>query len=90
MGHIRDRWKDPARKGKGKRWQVRYRVDGRERDGGSFEVKAIAQRKLTELESSVHRGAWSTRPSRPPSPSSSERTPRRGCIGPGPQHGSTA
>ena len=58
MGHIRDRWKDPARKGKGRRWQVRYQVDGRERDGGSYDVKAVAQRRLVELEASVHRGQW--------------------------------
>jgi len=58
VGHIRDRWKDPARAGKGKRWQVKYQVDGRERDGGSFAVKAVAQRKLVELEGSVNRGQW--------------------------------
>jgi hypothetical protein len=58
VGHIRDRWKDPARKGTGKRWQVRYRVDGRDRDGGSYDVKAVAQRRLTELEAAVHRGQW--------------------------------
>lgn len=58
MGYIRDRWKDPARRGKGKRWQVKYQVDGREKDGGSFEVKAVALRKLVELESSVQRGQW--------------------------------
>jgi integrase len=58
VGHIRDRWKDPARKGKGKRWQVKYTVDGREKDGGSYEVKAVAQRRLVELEAAVHRGQW--------------------------------
>jgi integrase len=58
MGHIRDRWRDPARKGKGKRWQVKYRVDGRELDGGSFDTRAIAQRKLVELEAAVQRGQW--------------------------------
>lgn len=58
MGHVKDRWKDPARAGKGLRWQVWYRVDGRDKCGGSFRTKAIADRKLTELESSVHRGAW--------------------------------
>lgn len=58
MGYIRDRWKDPARRGKGQRWQVKYRVDGREKDGGSFDVKAVAKRRLTELEASVQRGAW--------------------------------
>lgn len=58
MGHIRDRWKDPARKGKGKRWQVKYQVDGREQDGGSFDNKEVAKRKLVELESAVQRGQW--------------------------------
>ncbi|AEA23128.1 integrase family protein [Pseudonocardia dioxanivorans CB1190] len=58
MGYVRDRWRDPARKGKGKRWQVKYRVDGREKDGGSFDTKAMAQRKLVELEASVQRGQW--------------------------------
>jgi integrase len=58
VGHIRDRWKDPARKGKGKRWQVKYAVDGREKDGGSYDVKAVAQRRLVELEAAVHRGQW--------------------------------
>lgn len=58
MGYIRDRWKDPARAGKGKRWQVKYRVDGRELDGGTYEVKAVAKRRLTELEASVNRGQW--------------------------------
>lgn len=58
MGHIRDRWKDPSRRGKGQRWQVKYQVDGRERDGGTFDVKAVARRRLTELESAVQRGQW--------------------------------
>ena len=58
MGYIRDRWRDPARRGTGKRWQVKYRVDGRELDGGSFDVKTIAQRKLVELEAAVQRGQW--------------------------------
>ena len=58
MGHIRDRWKDPARKGKGKRWQVKYQVDGREKDGGSYDTQAIARRKLVELEAAVQRGQW--------------------------------
>lgn len=58
MGYIRDRWKDPARRGKGLRWQVKVQVDGREKDGGSFDNKAVAKRRLTELEASVHRGQW--------------------------------
>ena len=58
MGHVRDRWKDPARKGKGKRWQVKYQVEGCEKDGGSYDTKAIAQRRLVELESAVQRGQW--------------------------------
>lgn len=58
MGYVRDRWRDPARKGKGRRWQVKYRVDGVERDGGSYDVKAIAQRRLVELDAAVQRGQW--------------------------------
>lgn len=58
MGHIRDRWKEPGRAGKGKRWQVKYQVDGRERSGGTFKTKPLAERKRVELESAVHRGAW--------------------------------
>ncbi len=66
MGHIKDRWyagkgetrKPTSRHGKGQRWQVWYQVDGREKCGGSFETKEVAKRKLVELESSVHRGAW--------------------------------
>lgn len=58
MGHIRDRWRDPARRGKGQRWQVKYRVDGREKDGGTFDNKAVAKRRLTELQASIQRGAW--------------------------------
>lgn len=58
MGRIRDRWKEPGRKGKPGRWQVIYRIDGRDKYGGTFDVRAVAQRKLVELESSVHRGQW--------------------------------
>jgi len=58
MGYIRDRWRDPTRRGKGKRWQVKYRVDGRERDGGSFDNREVAKRRLVELESQVNRGEW--------------------------------
>lgn len=58
MGHIRDRWREPARRGKGLRWQVRYQVEGREKDGGSFDNRAVAKRRLTELEASVQRGHW--------------------------------
>lgn len=58
MGHIRDRWRDPDRRGKGKRWQVKYRVDGAEKDGGTYDVKAVAQRRLVELEAAVQRGQW--------------------------------
>lgn len=69
MGHIKDRWftkaKTPtARHGKGLRWQVKYSVDGREKDGGSFAKKSDAEKRLTELESNRLRGAWcpSSRP----------------------------
>lgn len=66
MGHIKDRWnsgkgeakKPTARYGRGLRWQVWYTVEGREKCGGSFAVKAVAERKLVELQSSVIRGQW--------------------------------
>lgn len=66
MGHIKDRWysgrgdakKPSARHGTGLRWQVWYQVDGREKCGGSFKNKSVAERKLVELESSVIRGQW--------------------------------
>lgn len=66
MGHVKDRWysgkgdtkKPTSRHGSGLRWQIWYRVDGREKCGGSFRTKALAERKLVELEASVHRGAW--------------------------------
>lgn len=66
MGHIKDRWyigrgdkrRPSARHGSGLRWQIWYQVDGREKCGGSFKVKAVAERKLVELESSVIRGQW--------------------------------
>ena len=58
MGRIRDRWKEPGRAGKGRRWQVKYYVDGVEKDGSSYKRKPDAERALTELEHSVHRGQW--------------------------------
>lgn len=58
MGHIRDRWTDPARNGRGLRWQVWIRADGRDKCGGSYRVKAVAERKLVELQGSVNRGQW--------------------------------
>jgi integrase len=63
VGHVKDRWlnkakRPTARHGTGLRWQVWYQVDGREKCGGSFKIKAVAERKLTELESSVIRGQW--------------------------------
>ena len=66
MGHVKDRWyagkgenrRPSTRHGAGMRWQVWYQVDGREKCGGSFAVKAVAERKLIELESSVIRGQW--------------------------------
>lgn len=58
MGYVRDRWRDPARTGKGKRWQVKYQVDGREKDGGSYENKRVADKKLIQLQASVQNGQW--------------------------------
>jgi hypothetical protein len=66
MGHVKDRWfsgkgaakRPTSRHGTGLRWQVWLTVDGREKCGGSFAVKAVAERKLVELQSSVLRGQW--------------------------------
>jgi integrase len=66
MGHVKDRWYAiragekvaSARHGSGLRWQVWYRVEGQEKCGGSFRTKALAERKLVELEARVHRGQW--------------------------------
>ena len=66
MGHVEDRWyvvrdgvKVPsARHGQGRRYRVRYVVDGRERSGGSFERKIDADRRLTELRADLLRGTY--------------------------------
>lgn len=63
MGHVEDRWytkgKEPsARHGKGKRYRVRYLVDGKERSGGSFDRKTDADRRLIELRADLLRGQW--------------------------------
>lgn len=65
-GHVEDRWfvtRDggrvrSARHGQGQRYRVRYRVDGRERSGGSFDRKLDAQRRLAQLEADLSRGQW--------------------------------
>jgi integrase len=66
VGRIKDRWytgpkgaRVPTeRHGRGRRWQVWVRVDGREVCGGAFDVKAVAQRKLRDMEAAAHRGQW--------------------------------
>lgn len=66
MGHVEDRWyverneqKVPTdRHGSGKRYRVRYLVDGRERSGGSFDRKLDADRRLIELQADLLRGQW--------------------------------
>jgi integrase len=63
MGHINDRWltkdkRPTSRHGKGLRWQVKYQVDGREKDGGSFAKKVDAEKTLTDIESRLLRGQW--------------------------------
>jgi integrase len=62
-GHVEDRWyakgkKPTSRHGKGKRYRVRYLVDGRERSGGSFDRKIDADRRLIELRADLLRGQW--------------------------------
>lgn len=63
MGHVEDRWytkgrKPTSRHGKGKRYRVRYIVDGGERSGGSFDRKTDANRRLAELRADLLRGQW--------------------------------
>jgi hypothetical protein len=63
MGHVKDRWitkdKTPSdRYGKGLRWQIWYQVGGREKCGGSFRTKDVAERKLVQIEAGLLRGEW--------------------------------
>jgi integrase len=95
VGHVEDRWYvnrdgrrvQTARHGRGKRYRVRYVVDGRERSGGSFDRKIDAERALTRVQADLLRGvhidptdsttvAQAARvyaQSRPHAPSSAER-----------------
>jgi integrase len=63
MAYVKDRWynKDGSptdRCDTGMRWQVKYRKDGREKDGGSFTKKGDAEKRRIEIESSMLRGRW--------------------------------
>ncbi|MQA13708.1 MAG: tyrosine-type recombinase/integrase [Pseudonocardiaceae bacterium] len=63
MGHVQDRWyrKDgtpTARCGQGRRYRVRYSVDGREAPNESSHRKGEATRRLTALEADLLRGQW--------------------------------
>jgi integrase len=66
VGHVEDRWyaiRDgrktrTGRHGRGQRYRVRYRVDGRERSGGSYDRKLDADRRLAQLQADVLRGTW--------------------------------
>ena len=66
MGHVEDRWfvvrdgvkVQSARHGKGRRYRVRYVIDGRERSAGSFDRKADADRALVKVQADLLRGAW--------------------------------
>ena len=66
MGHVEDRWfvvrdgrKVPtSRHGKGQRYRVRYIADRRECNGGSYDRKPDAQRRLAQLAADLSRGQW--------------------------------
>lgn len=58
MGHVQDRWRDPARKGRGKRWQARVRGDDGLEHSRAFDRKVDAQRWVADMEVSKARGAF--------------------------------
>jgi integrase len=63
VARIKDRWyrkdKTPtARCGQGRRWQVIYQLDGKERPGGTYDTKAAADAQLTKIKSDLQRGEW--------------------------------
>jgi integrase len=58
VSHVEDRWRNPARRGKGRRWRARYvDPDGRERSR-SFPTKILAERFLAEVEHSKLAGSY--------------------------------
>ena len=58
MSHIEDRWRDPARRGKGRRWRVRYLdPDGRERSK-SFARKVDAENFRAQVDADLLRGTY--------------------------------
>lgn len=58
MGYTKDLWKNPARRGKGKRWQANWiDPDGRERSK-TFTTKAPADRYWRDMESQRDRGEY--------------------------------
>lgn len=60
MGHVKDRWDEPARRGKNraKRYQVWITVDGQPKYVDAFRTETIARRKLVEQEAIAQRGQW--------------------------------
>jgi integrase len=58
MSHIEDRWRGPARRGKGRRWRVRYLdPDHRERSR-SFARKFEAERFQTQVDAALLAGTY--------------------------------
>lgn len=58
MAYLVDRWQEPARKGKGKRWAVRWRVGGDQRSE-VFSRKTDAEAFMLELERAHRFGHFS-------------------------------
>jgi integrase len=58
VSHIEDRWRSATRRGRGKRWRVRYLdPDGREHNR-SFDRRVDAERFRTQVDADVLRGTY--------------------------------
>src|SRR5215469_7675926 len=58
MAHVKDLWKDPDRKGRGKRWLATWTApDGKQRSK-VFAKRADADRFAVAQEHDAHRGAY--------------------------------
>jgi len=59
VSHVEDRWSaDPGRRGRGKRWRVRWRDEARRPRSTSFELKRDAERFCRELDRLMDAGLW--------------------------------
>lgn len=58
MSHIEDRWRSPARRGKGRRWRVRYLDPDSQERSKSFVRKVDAENFQTEVDADLLRGTY--------------------------------